>query len=315
MKLTIIATVSVVVFFAATALNGQESVCELFSHLPSSDNTHVVVHGDLLISDQLAILGEGDCEQEYISNSTKWPIALLLRPSEAMSSNDLQHLRDTAEQLQHLRAVGKVAHATATFSGKLRIARIGGLTAELIYYSFKDVKIEVMPEADSLQTISICDLFKDLPASRGKWIAVRGGLVGTDEGLWIIGRCKGFFYTDNYRWPVSLNYGMPAYYSPESEQISPAKYISPPGMVPENGGGGEILTATFVGVLRMRSHYMAECMPNGWRRTNGFGHLSSSAAELVVDDIAHVEFSPAPDPSTEQEELGSDRCITAPSSK
>jgi hypothetical protein len=314
MKLGIITTVTVVVVFAATALSAQESVCDLFAHLPSSDNTHVVLHGDLLISKDMAILGAIDCEHRYISKSMIWPIALLLRPSQTLSSNDLQQLRDTAEHLEHLRASGKVAHATATFSGKLRVAEIGSLTGEVVYDSFKDVKIEVMPETDSIQTISICDLFKDLPASRGKRIAARGELVGTDEGLWIIGRCKGSFYTDKYRWPVSLNYGIPAYYSHESEQISPAKYISPPPEFNEHGER-EILTATFVGVLRMRSQYSAHCMQNGWYQTNGFGHLNGSAAELVVEDIAHVEFSPAPDPSTERKELDSDHCVPAASSK
>lgn len=242
MKLRIVPTAAAVVVLAATALNAQESVCDLFAHLPSSDNTHVVVHGDLLISKDRAILGATDCEHRYISHSVIWPIALLLHPSQVVSSNDLQQLRDTAEQVAHLRTSGKVVHATATFSGKLQVVETGSLTGELIYDSLKDLKIEVMPEPDSLQAIPICDLFKDLPASRGKRIAVKGELVGTDEGLWIIGRCKGSFYTDKYRWPVSLNYGLPAYYSTESEQISPAKYIPPPSMFNDQGER-EILTA------------------------------------------------------------------------
>ncbi len=70
--------------------------------------------------------------------------------------------------------MGKVAHATATFSGKLRVAEIGSLTGEIIYDSFENVKVETMADADSLDVISICDLFKNLPASRDKRIAVRG---------------------------------------------------------------------------------------------------------------------------------------------
>ncbi len=65
----------------------------------------------------------------------------------------------------------------------------------------------------------------------------------------------------------------------------------------------------------MRSQYSATCMGNGWYRVNGFGHLDVAAAELVVDDIAHVEFSPAPAPSTEQKENDADRCVPSTSSK
>lgn len=292
MKLQSVGTIAML-FIAAGILTGQESVCDLFLRISSSDRNQVVVTGDLIIGRQKAILGATACDHRYSSHSRNWPVALALRPSPLVSSNQLQQLHEVAEQLEDFRQAGKLTRATATFSGKLQISTTGNLPGEIIYDSFENLNVEIMPDADSMHVISICDLFKNLPEFRDRRIAVIGELVSVGEGNWIIGHCEGSFYTDNYRWPVALNYGQPAFESDETESIAPVKHISPPSASNESGER-EILTATFAGLLRMRSQYSVTCTANGWFRKNGFGHLKAAAAELVVDSVGNVQFAPAP---------------------
>jgi len=44
------------IFATASALNAQESLCDLFSHLESADGSQVVVTGDLIIAKHIAVL-------------------------------------------------------------------------------------------------------------------------------------------------------------------------------------------------------------------------------------------------------------------
>jgi hypothetical protein len=88
-----------------------------------------------------------------------------------------------------------------------------------------DLKVETLPDAADLRVIPICELFQSLATWKGQPIAVRGEVVGTSEGSWLVGRCKGGFYTNGYRWPVSLSYAGPAYYS---SSIAPLMRVRQP---------------------------------------------------------------------------------------
>lgn len=287
-----------VVMLVPSNLLGQESVCHLFSHLaPQTNGRHLAVMGDLVMSKDIAVLGAWDCDEEYISDHMVRPIAVLLRPSEQMSASQRLDFEKLAVKLDTLRSEGKSVNATATFSGKIKLVHEGWLAAELIFDSFENLNIEVLPDPVSLPVIPICSLFQNLREHEGKRIAVRGELVTTMEGQWIVGRCQGAFVTDGYRWPVALNIGSPALCSEETTNLCGAKW---PSKLPLNedymvsGYSDGATTATFVGHLRMRAEYHAVCTGGLYPHYsgNGFGHLSGAVAELAVENVLNAEATP-----------------------
>ena len=295
----------------ASALHAQESVCDLFSHLEDIDGRQVVVTGDLIIAKDLAVLGAQDCDNRYVTGNSvrhRWPAAVSLSPSPSVTPDRLQQFQKAAAEADHLRSQGKTVSASASFSGRIKLAQAGELPAQLIFDSFDNLRVEALPDSGSLTVIPICELFQNLPAWKGKRIAVRGEFVTTMEGAWIIGECKGGFITDGYRWPVSLTYDVRAPYSFQAVKLYQPKWPSPSKGEDLQGQFDVIKTATFVGQLRMRSEYMVTCRRNGTYLGNGFGHLNGAAAELIVDGITNVEMTPRPDISAANSETGIQRC-------
>ena len=295
MKLRLAALILATTSVLAAPSQAQESVCDLFYHLENSDGHQLTLTGDLIISKDIAVLGASDCDYRYSSESFKYPAALALHPSAAVTPAQLEQLQNAATEADRLRAQGKTVRATATFSGRLRIAPVGGISAELTFDSFENLKIEALPDSSSLEVIPICTLFQNLPAYKGKRIAVRGEFVGTMHGGWIIGGCQSSFVTDGYRWPVSISSGGPAYYSQETAHLYEVKLPAlRKGEVLE-GNPVALKAATFVGTLRVRSDYHVSCTPNGTYRAYGYGYMNSAAAELIVENIRDLDLTPRPE--------------------
>lgn len=294
----------------ATGSRGQESVCELFEHLDASaDGRQLTLTGDLVISSDLAVFGASDCDNQYRSNSRIWPTALSLTPSPELAPEKLQQFRAAGAEADRLRGAGKIVSATGLFSGRLRMVASMGSPGELVFNSFDNLKVEPLPDSSTLPVIPICDLFQNLSAWKGKRVAVRGEFLTTMEGAWISGRCKGGFFTDGYRWPVSLTFRSPAYYSSETSKLYDPKWPEALASGKELAGRFSVVkTATFVGLLRMRSEYFAYCGENGTYSANGFGHLSGAAAELIVDSVLDFGLAPLP-PHDVGEDNETERCV------
>src|ERR1700722_10972567 len=259
MKAKLMLFFAIALLVAATPLLGQESLCALFSHLEGTDGQQVTVTGDLIIAKDLAVLGAADCDNRYIFREYVWPTALSLSPSPAVTPAQLQQFQNAGVEADRLRQTGKTVRASAAFSGRIRLSDSGELPAGLLFHSFENLKIESLPDASTLTVIPICDLFQNLPAWKGKRIAVRGEYVSTMEGAWIVGACRGKFVTDGYRWPVALTYAAPAYYSQATARLYEPKW-------PSSSKGGASppasdvnRTAIFVGQLKMRSEYSVSC--------------------------------------------------------
>ena len=290
------------ILFAAVPLYAQESVCDLFSHLASADGRQLVVTGDLIISKDVAVLGAADCDNRYTSPlkggfniSYQWPVALSLQPSPNLSPNLLRQFQEARVEADRLRLSGKTVSASGSFAGRIQIEASGGSPAELIFDSFENLNVEALQDPGTLTVIPICGLFQNLAAWRGKRVAVRGNVVSTFEGSWITGSCDDGFVTNGYQWPISLNYAIPAYYSSKTASLYEPKWPTlPNGEDLSQHRSNAIWTATFVGFLRMRSQYTVRRLPNGVYLTNGFGHLNSSAAELIVETILSPELPPPP---------------------
>jgi hypothetical protein len=303
----IIPLAAIAIFCAAIPLHGQESVCALFSHLEGADGRHLVLNGDLIISKDMAFLGAADCDNRYRTPMERnvwreWPVTLSLHPSASVTPAQLHQFQDAAAEADRLRQAGKTVSASGSFSGRLHLVEDSDISsAELIFESFENLKVEALPDANTLPVIPICELFHDLPAWKGKRIAVSGDFIGTMEGWWITGSCEGGFVTDSYRWPVSLNFGLPAYYSSQTAFLYGPKGSPPPdghdgikdGTGSQDGDGRlnqkpDVAAATpliFVGVLRMRPEYTTRPLSNGTTVGNGFGHLNGAAAELIVERV------------------------------
>lgn len=306
MSYAIARLVSAAMFMEALLL-GQQTVCALFKDLKAADGRQLILTGDLIVSqkENIAALGAEDCDNRYIAPmegpgtiSRIWPTAVRLRPSPAAPPAQLMAFRAAAVEADRLRAAGKTVAASALFSGRIEVHEADDFPAEFTFDSVSDLKVEALPDASTLPVIPICELFQNLPAWKGKRIAVRGESVGTSEGTWLVGRCTGGFVTNGYRWPVSLNSAGPAYVSPSTARlVEPKKPTSPPkGEKMFRGRHNAVENVTYVGRLRMRDKYMAECRGGGQYITNGFGHLNGSAAELIVEEVRDVELTKAPPP-------------------
>src|ERR1700747_66903 len=122
MKSKVMLLVAASMLFPGRALCGQESVCELFSHLvEGSDGRKVILTGDLIISKDLAAIGAADCDNQYISDHYIWPTGLSLRPSTDVTPERLQQFREAAAKADDLRQAGKTVSGSGTFSGPLRM--------------------------------------------------------------------------------------------------------------------------------------------------------------------------------------------------
>lgn len=281
----------------AIAVQGQVPVCEIFKDLKAADGRQLVLAGELIISKDFAALGAADCDNKYIADRFVWPAGLRLRPSAKVAPEQIRRLREAAAEADRLRHDGKTVDASASFAGRMHLGETGAFPGEFVFDSVDDLRIEALPDASELPIIPICELFQNLAGWKGRRIAVRGEVVGTSEGSWLRGRCKGGFYTNGYRWPVALSHAGPAYYSSATEPFTRVKQPSsaPKGFETFRGRYSVVRSATYVGRLRMRNEYFAECRASGDYIANGFGHLSWAAAEIVVDEIRDVELTKAPD--------------------
>jgi len=288
--------------FAPSYLFGQQSVCNLFKDLKSADDKQLTLSGELVLSGSVAVLGAADCDNKYVSERQIWPTGLNLRMA-GLPPQDRQRVRDLTVRTIALRQAGKVVTVSGVLSGRLHLGQAGDFPAELTVDSVDKIEVEELPDSSQLPVIPICDLFRDLAAWKGKRIAVRGEGVGTMEGYWIGGQCKGAFFTGGYRWPVSLTYGAPAWYSGSTADLAEAKQPRAPAKNEDlfRGRNNVVRTGIYIGRLRMRDQYFANCRAGGDYITNGFGHLNGAAAELVVEEVRDVELN-AGRASTEEEQ-------------
>lgn len=288
--------------FSGALACAQVSVCDLFKDLKAADGRQLFLTGDLVISKDTAVLGAADCDNHYSEDHILWPTGLRLHPSARIPAGQLRQFRAAAEKADGLRRAGRIVSATGSFAGRIVLETDGSFPAKLVFDSLDNLRVDALPDASELPVIPICDLFQNLAQWKGKRIAVRAESVSTMEGHWLTAACKGGFVTNGYRWPVSLDFAGPAYYSGEIASLVAARQPSDPpkGNDQLRSRYNVVRTATYVGRLRMHAQYTAVCRADGDWLTLGFGHLGGAAAELIVDTITDVELTHrAPDESDE----------------
>lgn len=286
-------------------LHAQQTVCDLFKDLPAADGRKVVLTGDLVISKDITELGAGDCDNQYRANHFIYPVALRLQPSPAVSPRQLADLKEASDKADALRKEGKGLAASAIVTGRMELSKgddvdVAGI---LTFDSIDSIRIEELPAPEELPVVSICDLFQNLQAWKGKRIAVRGASGSTMEGSWLSGDCPDSLVTDGYHWPTTLSFGIPAWFSNQTHILAGPKSPSgtPKGYDTLKGRRSVVHTVTWVGRLRTRDKYFVICRTGGDYVTFGFGNQGAAPAELVVEAILDPELTPYPPPILDEE--------------
>ena len=304
-------------FSISLAARAQDSLCDIFKDLTAANGRQASIRGELFLTDKLAALGATECENRYTGPPPEfpaprvfhtWPTAVELIASPTLPRAETLELKKRAAEIKRLETQGKTLVAYGTFSGRLSLDTDGRMPAKLTVDDARDITIEVLPPASTLPVVPICDLFQDLAKWKGQRIAVRAELVGTMEGTWLSGRCKGAFVTEGHRWPVLLTYGAPDFFGVDPPSLFRRREASEklkPKAAPELRGRNNVVTvATFVGRLRMRDKYLGFCRPGGDYIGNGFGHLNAAAAEFIVESTHDAEVRPAPSSEDADDEPG-----------
>lgn len=292
----------------APAARGAEAVCELFADLRAAEGRQVVVRGELVLSDKVAVIGASICEHRFTTRSggavSIWPTGLKLRPAAGLKRQDAERFEEAVRESVRVRKDGKRVEATATLAGRVNLEEAGDYPGIFAFESVESIEVRALPDGRELPVIPICDLFQNLEAWRGRRIAVRGESARTMEGSWIAGRCRGAFITEGHRWPVLLTIGGVDYLAEETSPLVEARDDGPVrGEQALRGRLNVIRTATYVGLLRMKSEYHAVCS-NGQSYGTGFGHMGGAAAELVLDTILDRVVEPRGEEEPAEPEAG-----------
>jgi hypothetical protein len=90
-------------------------------------------------------------------------------------TSQLQEFQNAIVEADSLRHEGKTVSASASFSGRIRLAESGDFPAELTFDSFENLKTEAPPEAHSMAHLSA----QLLQPAGGEW-GKREGCTGVD---------------------------------------------------------------------------------------------------------------------------------------
>jgi hypothetical protein len=157
------------------------------------------------------------------------------------------------------------------------------------------------PRADSgIRTLPVCEALAHSAQYNGKIVRIRGRVFGTDEGTWFVSNdCPGVFVTDGKVWPSNI-----AWTSPEDLTfiLHPVDFTFDKNSLKRIDSRwrrlrkqftDKCLEVTYTGMFESWSKDGATKRdPKGHKyRINGFGHLNSAPAQLVLksaDDVTPI---------------------------
>ena len=154
-------------------------------------------------------------------------------------------------------------------------------------------------ERPTIPVLTVCEVLHDLSQHSGKSLIAVGKLVATEEGRWLVEDCDEKVITDGYKWPNSIS----------------LRYL-PPSVSKEFTGDVPLLLTKLRQVQRTTrlqvlkesdysdkwfavfGHFVTRVPPEVVRGADGklhgygFGHLSSSPAQLVAEGNGYRELKP-----------------------
>ncbi len=137
--------------------------------------------------------------------------------------------------------------------------------------------------ADKKDTpLTVCDVLAKLNTYRGQRISVRGELLSTADGRWLVGRGCRPLVTDGYRWPqpVSIVLTLPEGASKESVRVEDVDE----GLRRLAGPDAKTFV-TVTGRLDAKEHYEMAPRGDGKSAPAGYGHLNASPAQILYEDL------------------------------
>jgi hypothetical protein len=143
------------------------------------------------------------------------------------------------------------------------------------------------------KALGVCEvLVPDPTRLNGRRLAVRGRLVGSDEGVWLTEECATHLVTKGLIWgnaiAISLN-------ESDGNAMRSWQQLQKRLKRRNRSDRDADVWVTLIGRLSTRAT-MADAvveMPYGLTKA-GFGHLGASAAEIEVVSVRNVETEPRP---------------------
>ena len=185
-----------------------------------------------------------------------------------------------------------------------------GLCAAIIMILIEATGPAQQVASNPVQTISVCELFKDLRSHAGQMVSVRGSLYSSSEISALGGECKEKFVTEygptlrlfagvpearsEYTWPTALDLAVSAHVERAEDQVLfqtddeviRKVYVRIASERAKFGGQESVIHVTVSGVLHLKDHYDVGKTGDGTLRGGGYGHLSAYPGQLVVKTMS-----------------------------
>jgi len=144
--------------------------------------------------------------------------------------------------------------------------------------------------------LTVCDVLSPDPTRfNGKWIALRGYLEGTDEGVWLAGECATHLVTKGLTWGNYISIWVV-----ESDRSATRSWERLQKRLQRLHADGTKtrVWVTLGGRLETRATMddAVVQMPYGLMRA-GFGHMGASPAELDVVSVRDISVEQSPERS------------------
>jgi len=145
--------------------------------------------------------------------------------------------------------------------------------------------------------VSVCDALLNRAKYQGQMVSIRGLVVGTMEGAWLVGEDCGPFVAKGYPWSaiIWLESGSSGYREerlPFAYDYAAAARVEKQVRKLTHGQRSVPLIVTYAGLFESLSDLgePVTVYPNGYIRALGFGHDGVAPAQLLVKTMADPEI-------------------------
>jgi hypothetical protein len=145
--------------------------------------------------------------------------------------------------------------------------------------------------ASETEVIGVCELAQKLKAFRDKTVAVRGEFFTGQHGA-TVGRerCPSPSPFKEFGSGFAINLAFPEEDPSLGRELDrdSLKRLEEVKRQLQRNRSDVSVTATFVGVLQVRSGFKLKKLPSGGYSGNGFGHLGTYPAQIVMSRIENI---------------------------
>jgi ankyrin repeat protein len=261
------------------------SLCDLFHDLKPYNGRTVQIQAELFL-DKDRTAAAATCDDERLERHFSGPTALHLEPAPGLPNNEHLALEQARREAMESRRLSKHVRVTAVLEGAVETGNEYryGLDREyrtrIVLARISQIQSEVLPDAEDLPVIDVCDLFLDLHAYNGKRVAIRGE-IGGRGGTTMYGiACKKQFETDSYVWKPAVEFRRSRFALDIDRKRDTRTLADVDAMIRGRRNVHALYTA--VGIVQTRERYRTMCV-DGWLRGNGFEDSQLVPAEFFLE--------------------------------